>query len=96
MADPAAFICSIMAYNIIWRCCGILEIAGLAAGATTVVPAFTSVGQAVATLPELSLLNSQVSKVSLATQLNSADFVGTVFAPVNSVSLLSCSSMLLC
>jgi hypothetical protein len=71
--------------------------AGLAAGATTtVVPAFTSVGQAVATLPELSLLNSQVSQVSLAAQLNSPDFVGTVFAPVNSVSPLSYSSMLLC
>lgn len=60
---------------------------GMVAGATQQVTArFSSVGQAVATLPELSVLNSQVSKISLASQLNSPSFVGTVFAPINSVS----------
>lgn len=61
--------------------------AGVVAGATTVVPGFTSVGQAVATLPELSTLNTQVQKIALAQSLNSADFVGTVFAPINEVRM---------
>lgn len=47
---------------------------------------FPSVAVAVATLPELSVLNSQVSKVSLADQLKNPYFVGTIFAPINSVS----------
>jgi hypothetical protein len=55
------------------------------AATVVVVPRFTSVGQAVQQLPELSILNAQVQQIALASQLNSPDFVGTVFAPINAV-----------
>ena len=57
--------------------------AGLARAQTA---RFTSVQEAVQQLPELSVLNAQVSKISLADKLKDPNFVGTVFAPINSVS----------
>lgn len=58
-----------------------------------VVPRFTSVGQAVSQLPELSILNTQVQQIALASQLNSRDFVGTVFAPINAVRRRAAGSL---
>jgi hypothetical protein len=64
----------------------LLVLVGVGYAATVlVVPRFASVGEAVATLPELSILNAQVKQIALANELNSPDFVGTVFAPINAV-----------
>lgn len=57
--------------------------AGIVTGQTA---GFASVEEAVQKLPELSTLNAQVSKIELAAKLRDSNFVGTVFAPINSVS----------
>jgi hypothetical protein len=47
---------------------------------------FASVQDAVAGLPELSMLNQNTDAIALANKLRDPNFVGTLFAPTNSVS----------
>jgi hypothetical protein len=56
-------------------------IAGLAHAQT-----FASVQDAVAGLPELSMLNKNTNAIALADKLRDPNFVGTLFAPTDSVS----------
>jgi hypothetical protein len=44
------------------------------------------VQDAVAGLPELSMLNQNTDAIALANKLRDPNFVGTLFAPTNSVS----------
>lgn len=55
---------------------------------------FASVQDAVAGLPELSMLNQNTNAIALADKLRDPNFVGTLFAPTNAVSRCSAAGSL--